>query len=290
MFRPKLVLVAAAALAATAVAAKPPAKPKPAAPVAAPAAPGPADWRTPDPNDVLVIDTSKGRIIVEMVPEVAPSHVVRVRELARAGFYDKLTFFRVIDGFMDQTGDPQNTGEGSSTKPDLAAEFTIRLSPGAMALAADQGVAETGFIKALPMISQSSMLAAMTADGKVQAWAAYCPGVAAMARGSEPDSANSQFFLMRARYPALEKRYTPWGRVLSGLDVVRAIKQGEPVAPPQDRMDRVRVLADIPAAERPKVRVIDPKGAWFKAEIERVRRARGADFTACDIDIPVEVK
>jgi peptidylprolyl isomerase len=65
---------------------------------------------------------------------------------------------------------------------------------------------------------------------------------------------------------------------------------GEPVAPPQDRMDKVRVLADIPPAERPQVRVIDPKSAWFKSEIESVRAAKGADFSACDVRIPVEVK
>lgn len=280
-------LAAALALAAPA-AAQPRAKPMP--PAAGTAQPGAADWRTPDPQNVLVIDTNKGRILVEIVPEAAPTHAVRVRDLAREGFYDGLTFFRVIENFMDQTGDPKNTGEGGSTKPDMTAEFTFRRGPADMVLAADQGVTEAGFVKSLPVMSQSSMLAAMTADGKVQAWGLFCPGVAGMARGGEPDSANSQFFLMRAQYPALDKRYTAWGRAISGLDVVRAIKVGEPVEAPQDRMERVRVLADIPEAERPKIRVIDPKGAWFKAEIERVRQAKGANFSACDIDIPVEVK
>jgi peptidylprolyl isomerase len=65
---------------------------------------------------------------------------------------------------------------------------------------------------------------------------------------------------------------------------------GEPVPDPQDRMIKVRLLADIPAAERPSVRVIDPKGPWFKAEVARVRAREGADFSPCDIDIPVRVK
>ena len=69
-----------------------------------------------------------------------------------------------------------------------------------------------------------------------------------------------------------------------------AIKVGEPVAPPQDKMDKVRILADIPASERPKVRVIDPKSAWFKAEIESARARMGADFSACASRIPSEVK
>ncbi|MEO8115546.1 MAG: peptidylprolyl isomerase [Phenylobacterium sp.] len=286
MIRTLLVSTALAALAATAAAA-----PKAPAALVKASGPGPADWRTPDPNDVLVIDTNKGRILVEMVPEVAPQHAVRVRELAHENFYDGQTFFRVIENFMDQTGDPQNSGVGGSSKPNVPAEFTFRRGADLpFALAADQTVAEVGFVKSLPVMSQSMMLSAMTKDQKVSAWGLYCPGVAGMARDDNPDSANSQFFLMRGGYPSLEKRYTAFGRVISGLDVVRAIKVGEPVADPQDRMERVRLLADLPEKERPKVRVIDPRGVWFKHEIERVRALKGADFSACDIDIPSEVK
>jgi len=292
----KPVLYAAVALAALATAAS--AAPKgqfvtPAAAAAAPKPVGPAaaDWRTPDPNDVLVIDTNKGRVIVEMIPEVAPQFVARIRELAHDKFFDGQKFFRVIENFMDQTGDPQNTGTGGSDKPNVPAEFTFRRGGDTpFVLAADQAVAEVGFVKSLPVMSQSMMLAAMTKDQKVSAWALYCPGVAGAARDSNEDSANSQFFLMRAGYPSLEKRYTAWGRVIAGQDVVRAIKLGEPVEPPMDYMERVRLLADLPQAERPKVRVVDPNGAWFKAEVERVRRMKGADFSACDVEIPAEVK
>jgi peptidylprolyl isomerase len=290
MIRTVLLAAAALAVASPALAQKQGA----AAPAAAPAAqaqPGAGDWRTPNPDDVLVIDTNKGRIIVEMLPEIAPAHVQRLKELTRSGFYDGRAFFRVIDNFMDQTGDPQDDGTGGSDKPDLAQEFLFRLGQDSgFVQAADQNVSQVGFIKSVPVMSQSPMLMAMTADGKISAWPLYCPGVAAMARAQDPDSANSQFFLMRYAYPSLEKRYTGWGRVIAGLDVVRAIKVGEPVAAPQDKMDKVRILADIPAAERPKVRVIDPGSAWFKAEIASVRSRMGADFTACEIRIPSEVK
>jgi cyclophilin family peptidyl-prolyl cis-trans isomerase len=288
-----LLLAACVAAIAVVASAAPKAKAPPAAPSApaAPGAPGPADWRSPDPNDVLVIDTNKGRIIVEMIPEVAPQHVAQVRALAHENFYDGDRFFRVIDKFMDQTGDPQNNGQGGSSKPNIPAEFTFRRGPDLpFVMAADQTVAEVGFIKSLPVMSQSMMLGAMTKDQKVTAWGLYCQGVMGMARDENPDSGNSQFFLMRWPYPSLERKYTAWGRVISGQDVVRAIKTGEPVEDPQDRMEKVRVLADLPEASRPKVRVIDPKGPWFKAEIDRVRAAKGADFTACDVEIPVEVK
>jgi peptidylprolyl isomerase len=291
----KPVLYAAAALAALATAASAAPKGKIITPAAAaagrPIGPAAADWRTPDPNDILVIDTNKGRIVVEMIPDVAPQFVARVRELAHDKFFDGQKFFRVIENFMDQTGDPQNTGTGGSDKPNVPAEFTFRRGADTpFVLAADQAVAEVGFIKSLPVMSQSMMLAAMTKDQKVSAWALYCPGVAGAARDSNEDSANSQFFLMRAGYPSLEKRYTAWGRVIAGQDVVRAIKVGEPVEPPMDYMERVRLLADLPEAERPKVRVIDPKGAWFKNELERKRTMKGADFSACDVEIPAEVK
>jgi peptidylprolyl isomerase len=289
----RIVFLAACIAAASAAVAAPP-KGKPAAaaaPAAGPGQPTAADWRTPDPNNVLVIDTNKGQIVVEMIPEVAPKHVEQIRALAHENFYDGQRFFRVIDKFMAQTGDPQNSGQGGSSKPNIPAEFTFRRGADLpFVMAADQTVAEIGFIRALPVMSQSMMMAPLTKDQKVTAWALYCQGVAGMARDDNPDSGNSQFFLMRYPYPSLEKRYTAWGRVISGLDVVRQIKTGEPVEAPQDRMDRVRVLADLPEASRPKIRVIDPAGPWFKAEIARVRAARGADFSACDVNIPVEVK
>ncbi|MBO9708133.1 MAG: peptidylprolyl isomerase [Caulobacter sp.] len=262
-----------------------------AASAASSGAPTAADWRTPPAENVVVIDTSKGRIVLELIPEVAPGHVARFRELTREGVYDGRTFFRVIDRFMAQTGDPDDTGEGGTKKPNLKAEFTFRRDATTpfVAAAAPAGT-EVGLLKSLPVVSQAWSWAEVTSDKKVAAWGTYCPGVLGMARDENVDSANSQFFLMRQPYPSLDKRYTAFGRVLSGLDVVRAIKTGEPVAAPQDKMIKVRLLADIPAAERPTVRAIDPAGAWFKGEIARVRAARGADFSVCDLELPVQIK
>ncbi len=291
--RTTLMLAASlAALAATASAQTKKAPAKPAAAPAAPANPGPRDWRMPNPDDVLVIDTNKGRIIVEMVPEVAPGHVERIRELAREHFYDGQTFFRVIDGFMDQTGDPENTGLGGSPKPDIQAEFLFRRSADTAGWipVSDQVTLEHGMIKSMGVASQSMSLAPMTSDGKVRAWGLYCAGTAGMARAEDPNSANSQFFLMRDRFPRLEQKYTAWGRVILGQDVVKAIKTGEPVPEPQDKMERVRLLSDIPEKDRPKVRVIDPAGPWFKAQVAKLRTEKGTVADACDLPVPVEVK
>ncbi|MGH7021956.1 MAG: peptidylprolyl isomerase [Caulobacteraceae bacterium] len=255
------------------------------------AAPSEADWRAPDPNNVLIIDTNKGRIVVELSPEVAPASVAQVRDLAHAGFYDGQTFFRVIDDFMDQTGDPTNTGQGGSTKPNLAGEFVFKRDGATPMEVLDQrGAKESGFIGVMPVISQPAALAALMADHKVNAMVDFCPGVVGMARARDPDSGNSQFFLMRSAQATLNGQYTAIGRVIAGMDVVRQIKTGEPVAPPQDKMLTVRVLADIPPAERPSVRVIDTRGPWFAAQIARERAKKPVDISPCDLDIPSQVK
>jgi peptidylprolyl isomerase len=214
-----------------------------------------------------------------------------MRELAQEHFFDGQTFFRVIEDFMDQTGDPENKGTGGSTKPDVKAEFQFRRSPETpFVLAVDEVQVETGFIKSLPVSTQPIMLAPMTKDGKVSGYARYCPGVAGAARGEDENSANSQFFLMRAAFPKLERKYTAFGRVIAGQDVVTQIKTGEPVPDPQDKMVTLRLLSDLPEKDRPKIRVIDPAGKWFKAEIARAKAAGGADFSVCDVNVPVEVK
>jgi cyclophilin family peptidyl-prolyl cis-trans isomerase len=76
-----------------------------------------------DPENTIIIDTTKGEVVIELLPDVAPNHVARIKELAREGFYDGVVFHRVIDGFMAQGGDPTGTGTGGSSKPNLKAEF-----------------------------------------------------------------------------------------------------------------------------------------------------------------------
>jgi peptidylprolyl isomerase len=257
---------------------------------ASPPAPAASDWRSVDAENTLVIDTSKGRVIVELAPKLAPTHVQRIKELTREGFYNGLKFHRVIDTFMAQTGDPLGTGEGGSTKPNLTAEFTFRRSAedGFTRVNKPAG-AELGFMGSIPIATQPDDIMMMTSDGKAGGWGLFCPGVLGMARGDDPNSANSQFFLMRQAYPALDKRYTALGRVVSGLPVVRAIKVGEPVVDP-DIMIKVQVLADISAPDRPKVQVLNVATAYFAAMAERMKAQKGADFSVCDLELPAQVR
>ena len=290
-----LSLIAASILAGSASVVSVEAKPKPK--VVVPAAPAPlgqpgaADWRTPDPQNVLVIETNKGRIIVEMYPELAPAHVERMRTLAHDKFYDGQGFFRVVDGFMDQTGDPTNAGTGGSKLPDLKGEFLFRRGPDTPfvpAHPADGGA--VGFVGAAPVASQLGDLMALTADGKVNAWGLFCTGTAGMARAGSPDSANSQFYLMRDSYASLNRKYTVWGRVIDGQDAVRAIKAGEPVEPPLDQMTSMRLLSDLPESQRPKIKVLDTRSVYFKRALEAEALAKGSDFDVCDVAVPSKVE
>jgi len=103
-----------------------------------------------DPENTLIIETTKGRVVIAMRPDLAPKHVAHIKKLAREGFYDGIVFHRVIDGFMAQTGCPKGTGTGGSQYPDLPAEFNAE---------------------------------------------PHVRGTASMARASNPNSANSQFFI-----------------------------------------------------------------------------------------------
>ena len=76
------------------------------------------------PEDTMILETTKGKVVIEMRPDLAPGHVARIKELVRDGFYDGIVFHRVIDGFMAQTGDPTGTGMGGSDLPNLPGEFT----------------------------------------------------------------------------------------------------------------------------------------------------------------------
>ncbi len=260
--------------------------------------PAAGEWRTPDPENVLVFETSKGRILVEMVPAAAPAHIERLRTLVRAGFYDGLTFFRVIDGFMAQTGDPDNTGMGGSDLPDLKAEYPFRRGPSPAFTVIDRlpgdfnmpSATEVGFLGVLPVRSMPGMQMMLAADGKVTSWGLFCTGVMGMARAQSPDSANSQFFFMRGPYPSLDNNYTAWGRVISGQEAVGAIKVGEPAPAPQDVMKTVRVLADLPPTQRPKVQVLDVAGPTFKAMVAAAKaKAGGRPLNPCDIEIPARI-
>src|SRR4051794_17362796 len=161
--------------------------PPPATEPALPSIAAPADVAANPANKLSLELSNGGTVVIQMRPDLAPNHVQRVQTLVRQGFYNGLSFHRVIPGFMAQGGDPKGTGEGGSSLPDLKAEFT-----------------------SVP----------------------FMRGTVAAARTQEPDTANSQFFIMFAPNPGINGEYTIWGRVISGMEAVDAIAVGEPPADP----------------------------------------------------------
>lgn len=162
-----------------------------------------------DPENTILMELKDGTVTIELLPDVAPKHAERMKELARAGAYDTVIFHRVIDGFMAQTGDVANgnaskdldirrAGTGGSDLPNLPAEFS-----------------------SLP----------------------HDRGTLGAARSANPDSANSQFFINFTDNHFLNGQYTVYGRVIDGMEHVDKIVRGEPPMSP-DQMISVKVAAD----------------------------------------------
>jgi peptidylprolyl isomerase len=151
------------------------------------------------PDDTMILETTKGRVVIAMRPDLAPNHVAHIKKLVREKFYDGIVFHRVIDGFMAQTGCPYGTGTGGSQYPDLKQEFNAE---------------------------------------------PHVRGICSMARAQNPNSANSQFFIVFDDARFLDKQYTVWGQVTEGMDNVDKIKRGEPVRDP-DKIVSAVIAADV---------------------------------------------
>lgn len=153
-------------------------------------------------ENILVIELKYGKVYVELLPNIAPKHVERIKTLAKKGFYDNIVFHRVIDGFMAQTGDPTGTGMGGSEFKDLPAEFSDE---------------------------------------------PHLRGAVSMARAANPNSANSQFFIVTKDSRFLDNQYSIFGRVIEGMEFVDKIKKGagnNGMVENPDKMIKVRLLSD----------------------------------------------
>lgn len=243
------------------------------------------DWKPLDADNTLIVETTKGQVLIALQPEMAPQAVERIKTLTRRGFYDGLLFHRVVDHFVAQTGNPNNKDGGKSDLPNLPLESIFKLTDAVRhtVVARPQGAA-VGFIGATPYVAMTDR---HMPPGSVRAWGTHCQGVIGMGRDDMPkDSANSELYVMRDTVPRLDRDYTVVGRVIEGFDAIRALSLGEPPAQP-DAMRRVRVLADLPATERPKLEIMNVSGPAFAALVEAKRAEKGADFSVCDIAVPV---
>jgi peptidylprolyl isomerase len=160
---------------------------------------------TASPSDTVTMELSNGgKVTMQLMPDIAPKHAERIKTLAGEGFYNGITFHRVIDGFMAQTGDPTGTGSGGSSLPNLPAEFSDYT---------------------------------------------YKRGTVGMARTSDPNSANSQFFICfnDTGCKGLTGQYTVIGQVMEGMESVDTLAKGEPPANPDKIMKMTVGMGSMPA-------------------------------------------
>lgn len=236
-------------------------------------APDEAGWRQVDPENLIVLETTKGRIVIEAFPEVAPKHYAQFRKLIASGDLDGTTFHRVIDDFMAQGGDVWAKKGADPGWPGIPGEFTLRRDVNALPLEATIGpedTAKNGYIKGFPILTQPSFFADMSVDGLVTSSIPHCRGVLSTARTDDPNSGDTQFFLMREHSPHLDRQYTSWGRVIEGQKVVKALKQGAPgsgAVKDPDVLTSAKFAADMPQASRPNAWVLRTDTEAFRAEL-----------------------
>ncbi|MHA6289653.1 peptidylprolyl isomerase [Maricaulis sp. CAU 1757] len=257
-----------------------------------------ADWRAAVPENLLLIELPAGEVVIELADWAAPEHAARMRDAARAGFYDGLSFYRVIEGFVAQGGRGEDPDR--QTLPDypaLVGEFTVPADAVTFTpmIDADLYAPEVGHVAGFPAARDA-------VRGEV--WPIHCPGIVAMARDNQPDTGDVEFYIVLGHGPRhLDRIMSVFGRVIDGMEHVQSLHRGDPeinsgvmeVPGPANVMQRVRVVADLPENERPVYEIMRSDGAAFEAR-KAARRHRTHEFffetppeviEACHMPAPV---
>jgi len=235
-------------------------------------------------DDLVYMQTSEGLIIYQLLPQVAPNHAQRFRDLVIEGWYDGLEFYRVIDGFVAQAGEGEREwnnikGKPGKHKAELKAEFTRAMSdnfnlvqnPALLA-------AQTGFIDSIP--------AGQDPVTKEQ-WLLHCPGIVAMARGNDKDSASTEFYINIGQAPRhLDRNMSVFARVVLGMEVAQRMKRGElakggVVQDPKQRAQIVsaKLGSQLPKADRKSVSVDRFHSKRFQQRLTSARKRSHEFYT-----------
>ncbi len=251
-----------------------------------------ADWRVLDPENTLYIDLERGRVVVALSTSLAPNHVAQIKSLAREGFYDGLSFYRVIDGFVAQGGDPFGVREVKTAKTAMVAEFEEAITDDMSLVLQDDvdGYApNVGWVDSLPVgvdIENNSI------------WHLHCTGAFAYGRNNETDSASTEIYITLQPQRYLDRNLTVAGRVVHGMEHVQALQR---VSPPETEVDdlgdtitAVHVAADVPMDDRINLEILDSSSTAFADYIESRRNRPEAFFyyrpdhmDICALNVPV---
>jgi len=236
-------------------------------------------WREIAPDNLVFMELSEGRVTIELNPRFAPETVKQFRKLAQERFYNGLSFYRVIDGFVAQGGDGSDLG-ALSNAPLIKAEFEADWSddmPFTSAQKPELFAPETGFIDGFPAARDLSTK---------KAWLTHCPGVVAMARNDDPDSSRTDFYIVIGQAPRyLDRNMNIFGRVIDGMELVQKIRRGKAKENGiiQDELASSRILslklaADIPAEDRLSAYVMDTSSKGFEQLLDQRRKRKQKFF------------
>ncbi len=252
----------------------------------------PSDWRQLDPENTLYIDLERGRVVVAFSTQLAQRHVTQVKVLAREGYYDGLSFYRVIDGFVAQGGDAFGTRTFKEAQKNMPPEFEEPLSDRiSVTLQGDlDGYApKIGWIDSLPV----------GIDDKANTvWHLHCTGAFAFGRNNEKDSASTEFYIALQPQRYLDRNLTVFGRVVEGMEYLQMMRRASPPESEDDDLGEtilsMRVAADVPEEERVNLEILDSSTETFAAYLEARRNRPGAFFyyrpdhvDICQFPVPV---
>ena len=263
----------------------------------------PAEWRTPDPQNLLLMQLPTGRVVIELAPDFTPRHAANIRTLVRGHYFDGLAIIRVQDNFVTQWGDPNDDENGDKNRirslgkasKTLPPEFTRAIDPKLPWTALPDGdvyAPEVGFSEGFPVGRDP-------ASG--QEWVAHCYGTVGVARDVAPETGSgSSLYAVIGQARRLDHNLAVAGRVLEGMPLLSGLPRGpEPMgfyAKPQQRVTiaSVRLAADMPAKDRPAIQVLRTDSASFAALVEAKRNGHNAFYPKpagkvdlCSIDVPV---
>jgi cyclophilin family peptidyl-prolyl cis-trans isomerase len=268
------------------------------------AASRPAEWRRPDPRNLLVMQLSTGRVLIELAPDFTPLHAANIRTLAHEHYYDGLAIVRVQDNFVTQWGDPASDDGGDKTAlrslgkahATLPPEFTRPLDPAlpfTLLPDGDTYAPQVGFSEGFPVARDPA---------SAREWLTHCYGMVGVGRDNGPETGSgSELYAVIGQAPRrLDRNLAVVGRVLEGMPLLSGLPRGgEPMGFYTDPAQRivirsVRLAADLPPAQRPSLEVLRTDSTTFGALIEAKRNRRDAFYAVpagkvdlCSIDVPV---
>lgn len=266
----------------------------------------PAEWRTPDPQNLLYMQLPQGRVVIELAPDFTPLHAANIRTLVREHYFDGLAIIRVQDNFVTQWGDPNDDDNGDkskikplgSAKRTLPPEYTRAIDaklPWTALPDGDVYAPQVGFSEGFPVARDP-------ASGRE--WLVHCYGMVGVARDVAPDSGNgSSLYVAIGQAPRqIDRNLAVAGRVLEGMAYLSGLPRGTAAlgfytqAAQRVPILSVKLAADLPPAQREKLEVLRTDSATFAAIIDAKRNRHDAFYTLpagkidlCNIDVPVRV-